>query len=95
MEAVRQDPELIAAWTQFDKEYEKSVAKPTAVSTYHHDDKEKQQENNSDELYEYFVIRHYDPELRRKQKLDRKRGIRSSKACVCDRLQSSITTTFL
>jgi hypothetical protein len=37
--------------------------------------------DSSESYYEYFYNRHYDPELRKKQKLDRKRGIRTSKSC--------------
>jgi hypothetical protein len=37
--------------------------------------------DSSESYYEYFYVRHYDPELRKKQKLERKKGIRTSGAC--------------
>ena len=36
---------------------------------------------NNGLYYDYFYVRHYDPELRKEQKLDRKRGLRTSKTC--------------
>jgi hypothetical protein len=37
--------------------------------------------DSSESFHEYFYVRHYDPELRKKQRLERKRGIRTSGIC--------------
>jgi hypothetical protein len=38
-------------------------------------------DDSSESFYDYFFVRHYDPERRKKQKLEYERGLRSSKTC--------------
>jgi hypothetical protein len=59
MEKISQDPKLMAAYRQYEKDYD-------------YNEQQQQQKNSDDKkkksYYEYFVIRHYDPKLYEEQK---------------------------
>jgi hypothetical protein len=48
---------------------------------YKVDNDDDDDDDSSESYYEYFVVRHYDKELRKKQKLEHKRELGSSKTC--------------
>jgi hypothetical protein len=98
MTAIGRDPELLAIYEQYKRDYDHTSSPVNAekeegsktgqvqVETPEQNDyAELLQGNYNDAIYndglyyDYFYVRHYDPELRKKQKLDRKRGLRTSK----------------
>jgi hypothetical protein len=89
MKKVGQDPELLAIYKQYERYYQSLIKEDELkeqdsleLDTGKQDHYDKRQNSERDmKLYEYFVVRQYDPELRKKQKLEHKRGIRISKSC--------------
>ena len=96
MEKVRRDSELLAIYEQYKRDYDEDSSEPVKggkeekgsetglvhVEKHEQNHCEELQDNDDDNesYYDRFYVRHYDPE-RKKQKLERKRGLTSSKTC--------------